>query len=240
MVVHVMVNGVVKSDKFFVQETGPSPPVSEDMEITLPLQPAVVEIADIKKEPNVYTRSRKPKKKEASTKKRKPVPERKLTPSKEPSIMDTTPPVEPLPPTEDENVFASTPRSMVLRKRKLESPLETPCSLRRKLRNDFNPPQGVDNTQLPPTSRVVLIDFLKELNISSKNISKDSRFRLDPSGNIELIKEKEINPPVPSTSQALTHQGRPSLYRQLAQLREEIDGLKKEYASKSNFPPFLK
>ena len=203
--------------------------MSDETEITPPV--VVVKIENQNSEPSVCTRVRKPKKKKASrSKKRKPaVRERKV---KQEAVMDTDPLIEEsLPPPDDENVFVSTPIPMASRKRKLDSPPVPPRSLRLKFRNDLMTSQDANETKCPSNSIVVLVDFLKEFNIQSNNINENSRFRFDQSGNIQLIVEDEINPPVPSTSQAQTRQERPSLYRQLAQMREEIDGLKKQISS---------
>ena len=120
---------------------------------------------------------------------------------------------------------------MALKKRKHESPPEATRSLRLKIRKDLMPHQQVNEPTIEITQKLVvpLTDCLEQLNIKWKNISKDSRFRVDPSGNIQLITANSIGSksnetiPVPSTSQAQTHQLE-VLKHKLAQMTEENVG----------------
>jgi len=215
----------------------------EEIEITQPV--IVEEIENPNGELSVSTRARKSKKKKVIGKKLKPARGRKVTPAEE-AEMDTSPPVdEPLLTTKAKIVSVSTRQPMALKKRKLETPPEATRSLRLKIRKDFMPPQQVNEPTIENTQKLVvpLTNFLEELNIKWKNISKDSRFRVDPSGNIQLITANSIGPksnetiPVPSTSQAQTHQ-LAVLKHKLAQMTEENAGLRKQNSRKCYFVCF--
>ena len=91
-----------------------------------------------------------------------------------------------LTPTDAKVVSVSTPQTIDLKKRKFESPPVETRSLQLKLQKGLIPQLRVNKPAVEITQKLTIefVDFLEEFNIKRKNITKDSRFRVDLSGNI--------------------------------------------------------